>query len=297
MTDSRGFLKLTTDFTEHPKLVEAGGDAGWLHVCALAYCSRNLTDGMIPINLVPRLSDRENPKQLASTLLDVCLWHAAGHDCKRCPQPDDRHYVIHDYLEHQTSAAKAKEVSEKRAIAGRKGGYAKAAGNEPSNLPDTGQASATGKSLAEVEVEVEVHTKKTSSSSSGRAKRGTRIPDDFALTDEMREWGRLNAPTVDGARETTKFINHFRSAPGQKGVKLNWALTWQNWILRAAEQGSSPVSSAPQPPASSLPPWCGECGGEFAHAARTNPTFRRTGGPDGPPCPACHPLTQKASTT
>lgn len=299
MTDSRGFLKLTTDFTEHPKLVEAGGDAGWLHVCALAYCSRNLTDGMIPINLVPRLSDRENPKQLASTLLDVCLWHAAGHDCKRCPQPDDRHYVIHDYLEHQTSAAKAKEISEKRAVAGRKGAYAKAAGNLPSNLssnlPDVGQAVATGKSLAEVEVEVEVHRKKTSSSSR-RAERGTRIPDDFAVTADMVAWAQANAPHADGRLQTTKFVNYWRAKAGRDAVKVDWAATWRNWMLKAEEDaiasGRIPIP-APGSDAPPLPPWCGHCG-DGGMAARSNARFRLV---DGEPCPACHPDTQKASTT
>lgn len=165
MTDSRGFFKMTNDYPEHPKVVEAGGDAGWLNVCAIAYCSRTFTDGMIPISLVPRLSDRENPKQLASTLLDVGLWHKSGHDCERCAQPDDRHYVIHDYLDHQTSAVKAREISAKRAIAGQKGGQAKAAA---SKLLSNSQASASSKSVAEEEVEEEAHKKRTTSSSTPR---------------------------------------------------------------------------------------------------------------------------------
>lgn len=171
MADSRGFFKMTNDYPEHPKVVEAGGDAGWLNVCAIAYCSRTFTDGMIPISLVPRLSDRENPKQLASTLLGVGLWHSSGHGCERCPQPDERHYVVHDYLDHQTSAAKAREISVKRAIAGQRGGRAKAANKVSSNLPESGYADASSKTEAEEEVEEEVHEKKTSSSSTPRKRR------------------------------------------------------------------------------------------------------------------------------
>lgn len=64
-------------------------------------------------------------------------------------------------------------------------------------------------------------------------KRGTRLPDEFLLTAEMRTWGAENKPSVDLVLETKKFCNHFRAAPGQKGVKLNWRMTWENWILNA----------------------------------------------------------------
>lgn len=64
-------------------------------------------------------------------------------------------------------------------------------------------------------------------------KKGTRLPDRFFLTSEMREWARVKRPDVDLTIETEKFCNHFRSAPGQKGVKLDWLLTWKNWILNA----------------------------------------------------------------
>ncbi len=174
MADSRGFFKVTNSFPEHPKVEAAGGDAGWLWVCAMGYCSRNFTDGMIPIGLVPRLSDRENPKQLARILLDVGLWHAAGHDCKKCVQPDDRHYLVHDYLEHQTSAEKAQATSRVRAIAGQKGGRAKAASKLPSNLPDAGQDDASSKSVPEVEVEQEEEVDKDEGQKPTSRKRAVR---------------------------------------------------------------------------------------------------------------------------
>ncbi|MCW2768361.1 MAG: hypothetical protein JWO11_4320, partial [Nocardioides sp.] len=114
-------------FPEHRKVVAAGGDAAWLHVCALAYASRNLTDGLIPAGVVPRLSDRKQPKKLADKLESIGLWHAADHDCPRCPRPGPDEYVIHDYLVHQRSAEKVEEIKAKRAVAGRSGGTRKAA--------------------------------------------------------------------------------------------------------------------------------------------------------------------------
>ena len=87
MTDTGTYIKMSDKLPEHRKIVAAGGDAAWLHICALAYASRNLTDGFIPQDFVPRLSDRKQPAKLAAKLCDVDLWHAPGHDCKRCPQP------------------------------------------------------------------------------------------------------------------------------------------------------------------------------------------------------------------
>lgn len=122
MTDLGTYIKMSDKLPEHRKIVAAGGDAAWLHVCALAYASRNRTDGFIPRNYVPRLSDRKQPLKLAAKLVAVDLWHEAGHDCKKCPQPGPDDYVIHDYLEHQRSAARIAEVSAARAAAGATGG-------------------------------------------------------------------------------------------------------------------------------------------------------------------------------
>lgn len=74
------------------------------------------------------------------------------------------------------------------------------------------------------------------------ATKGTRIPDDFTLTDDMRTWGQANHPTVDGERETAAFIDYWRSTPGAKGVKLDWQATWRNWIRRAADRAPAPAN-------------------------------------------------------
>jgi hypothetical protein len=67
------------------------------------------------------------------------------------------------------------------------------------------------------------------------ASRGTRIPDDFAITEDMYAWARANAPGVNVPWETQKFIDYWRGISGVKGVKLDWAGTWRNWIRRQVE--------------------------------------------------------------
>lgn len=67
-------------------------------------------------------------------------------------------------------------------------------------------------------------------------KRGRRIPNDFAITEEMRAWGRENCPTVNGTEETVKFINYWQAKSGRDATKLDWEATWRNWMLNAKER-------------------------------------------------------------
>ena len=70
--------------------------------------------------------------------------------------------------------------------------------------------------------------------------RGSRIPDEFLLTSEMRSWAKEKRPDVDVTLETEKFVNYWRSKAGKDAVKLDWRLTWNNWILRADSPRSYP---------------------------------------------------------
>jgi hypothetical protein len=75
--------------------------------------------------------------------------------------------------------------------------------------------------------------------------RGTRIPDDFTLTDEMRNWGREKYPNVNGEEQTAAFIDYWKSVPGTKGRKVDWNATWRTWIRRAAEHTPRTNGHAP----------------------------------------------------
>jgi len=64
-------------------------------------------------------------------------------------------------------------------------------------------------------------------------KNGTRLPERFFLTSEMKAWATDKRSDVDVTLETEKFCNYYRSAPGSKGLSLDWEMTWRNWILNA----------------------------------------------------------------
>lgn len=66
--------------------------------------------------------------------------------------------------------------------------------------------------------------------------RGSRIPEDFALTDAMRDWGRKHCPHItDPEGATAEFVDYWLSEAGARARKLDWVLTWKN-RMRALEK-------------------------------------------------------------
>jgi len=111
------WIRLDDDFGDHPKLVAAGPLACLLHVRALVYCGRHMTDGRIPRNIIGSLVDwatdgvsegktgePPNNYELAERLVAAGLWERDGTG-----------YVIHDYLEYNPSRAKILEERAKTA--------------------------------------------------------------------------------------------------------------------------------------------------------------------------------------
>ena len=71
----------------------------------------------------------------------------------------------------------------------------------------------------------------------GTRKRGTRIPENFAIDDDMRKWlADSNLTHLDAQAITVEFVDYWVGVAGVKGVKLDWVATWRNWIRRKAEE-------------------------------------------------------------
>lgn len=167
--DKRTYVKVHDGLPDHPKIIEAGGEAGWLYICGLAYASRQLTDGVLPRRLVPRLTDGSKPEASASALVRVGLWHEGEHDCPACPVAGPDVYVIHDYLEHQRSSAEVADLRAKRAAAGQRGGKRSGESRRASSEAEANrEASASAKakqarSKTEPETETETEVKEKTS--------------------------------------------------------------------------------------------------------------------------------------
>lgn len=116
------WAKLDDEILDNPKIAEAGVFGFALHVAAITWCCRNLTDGFIPRARVRCLLDfsgvmwdednaggvatgavsaggRHGAKaiDIADHLVDVGLWK---HD------PDGRGYWLHDFLDYNPSREK-----------------------------------------------------------------------------------------------------------------------------------------------------------------------------------------------
>lgn len=123
--DKRPFIMVTDTMPEHPKIEPLSDSAFRLVVTTWCYCSRLMNDGVMTRAAWVR---RGTPKARRE-LEEAGLVEDAGDGMVR----------IHDYTQHQRTAAEVQALSDKRAAAGAAGGKAKAANR---------LASATSKPLA-----------------------------------------------------------------------------------------------------------------------------------------------------
>lgn len=69
---------------------------------------------------------------------------------------------------------------------------------------------------------------------------GTRLPSDWVLPDEWREWCEVNRPDLDPRLTADSFRDFWVSKPGKDGRKSDWLATWRNWC-RGQKPGSGPA--------------------------------------------------------
>lgn len=98
------YLNLDDNFPEHLK-VDALSDAAFrLHVAAMCYCAKQLSDGHMTADRPARLV-RNFRRATLNELLRAGLWHTRGEGCgtNTCPAGVDGEYAIHDYLQWNKS--------------------------------------------------------------------------------------------------------------------------------------------------------------------------------------------------
>jgi hypothetical protein len=68
----------------------------------------------------------------------------------------------------------------------------------------------------------------------GAAKRGARLPDDFAMPEDWVEAAiGKGLPRSDALREADKFALYWQAKSGKDATKIDWRKTWLNWVLNA----------------------------------------------------------------
>ena len=121
------WLKLDDQIFYNRKVARCDPETKLLYIVGLTYCANQLTDGEIPTDVLPLLAgmagiDKQNAKQSAGKLLDVCLWVATPEG-----------WQIPDYLEYNPSKEQVDHNRNVRSQSGRAGGQAKAKQNAKQN--------------------------------------------------------------------------------------------------------------------------------------------------------------------
>lgn len=90
----------------------------------------------------------------------------------------------------------------------------------------------------------------------GARKRASRLPENWIPDGDGESYAR--GLGLDPDRVLIRFRDHWRAAPGQRGVKADWKATWRTWCRTAAEraQDTAPTNGLDAP--KKKPEWIAE---------------------------------------
>lgn len=107
------WIAIDDHFPLHRKVARLSDPAFRLHVSAICWANRNLTDGAVPSadlpDIAPRLRRREG---LAAELVDAGLWKTDGDG-----------WIIHDYLDYQPSKTTVEQMTAAKRESGQLGNH------------------------------------------------------------------------------------------------------------------------------------------------------------------------------
>lgn len=122
------WVRFDDQFTIHRKVDGLTDAAFRLHVAAVFWSARNLTDGFVPEEDLDLVCARlRQPARFAAECVKRGVWHHSHQACpsEKCPAPvDNPGWVVHDYWEYQPTREKVLADRETKAKAGQKGGIA-----------------------------------------------------------------------------------------------------------------------------------------------------------------------------
>lgn len=218
------WFKVDDGFWSHPKTAELSDAATALWVRAGAWSAQHLTDGRIPYSALRFFRAR---RRSAAELVDAGLWSDAGDA-----------FVFHAWADYQPSKSQVeakREATRNRVNTWRerqRNGVTDASQDDDGNAPpDPTRPDPTHISTSD---EVESAPRKRAATT-----KGTRIPEPFMLTTEMRIEMSTECPGLDVDRATKQFVDYWRAATGRTATKKDWIAAWRFWMRREAEKGSS----------------------------------------------------------
>jgi hypothetical protein len=232
-------FQVDPDFYDHPKTAGMSDAAFSLWVRAGSYSAAKLTDGFIAETVL--VHTLRSDTQVADELVERGLWRRrrggyAFHEWER------RNLTRRRVEAHHKADAKRKQQARQNGNPQVDAATVRPdTSRTPSGLPQESDPCCVGVGVVSSSGSVEERTLvddgySFSAPARAREKRGTRIPDDFAVTPDMVAWARENTPHVDGRYETAQFCDYWQSKAGRDATKLNWILTWRTWMRKAEKQ-------------------------------------------------------------
>ena len=82
-------------------------------------------------------------------------------------------------------------------------------------------------------------------SPSALSTKGSRLPKDWELPTEWKDWAQGDRADLDCQTTADTFRDYWVSKPGKDGVKLDWQATWRNWV-RSQKTPTGRQAAAPQ---------------------------------------------------
>jgi len=258
--DSREFVRMHVGMPSHPKLAEIDSPlAGWLYCCGIFYAGEHHTDGHVKPRIVERTANV--PRKWTRELLRVGLWHEAGHDCPKCPQPAPGDVYVHDYLEHNRSRAEAEDTraAAKSAAQARWDAVRAAREDEASSLPlaldsdadrmpDASAAHSGTDAVRNAEAEAEAECLRPLLTLVGRLTKRTR--DDQRLPAEViASWQEYAGTGVDLDAEARSYLARYVSKPATDELAA-----WLGWLDKARAHAERRRGEPPPAPDTVAPP-------------------------------------------
>lgn len=240
------WFKVDDKLHSHKKAMRAGAEAMGLWALAGSWAADQLTDGWVPDYAALRIT--AHAEEYAGRLVAAGLWIEGERE-------GDKGWWFHQWVENGQPTRS--DVEKKRAgLRERQRRFRDKRGQYGSSEDPQPEGTSDGNALPNALVTSTPTRPDPYRSTSGgdlvtedpetlrrkNSRRGSRLPDDFAVTPGMVEWARTHAPHVNGRLETEQFCDYWQSKAGPGAVKLDWVATWRSWMRKAEQQAGRPPS-------------------------------------------------------
>jgi hypothetical protein len=234
--DPRAFIRLHNGMPDHPK-IEGLSDAAFRALITLwCWCSEHLTDGH-----VTEASWNRRAGAAGEELIAAGLAHRVEDG-----------YVMHDYLEHQSSRAEVEALVEKRREAGAKGGRAKARrlASATASAKASAVASASGvakqtasKPVADIDIDLDTASDEAVISSSDAS-----APDEIdhtvrQLVEEFTDKVRANGHRANPTKRWYIACDRLLRLDGFTPEQVRWVM---RWALESSEFWAANIRAFPK---------------------------------------------------